>query len=439
MPKKCILILLDGLGDRSHEILDHQTPLQAAHTPTLDRIAADGANGMYHAADLGQALPSENAHFKMFGYDMEDFPGRGALEAVGAVIDLSPTDVAILSHFISVSEKDGYLFLEQGKPLAEADEVASLIESIKAYSRNDVNIKFHSTGGIRGILTLSGNVSPYVTDSDPFLDEKPLVAIKPWQNLLSDDAAVNTAGALRAYLTWVYDVLSGHKVNSDRKRNGKLPLNCISTQRAGRLKTVAPFTKKYGLRGLSMSSGMVYWGLASYIGMDVEKVRDTGDPGRDIEGRLNMAKTLLPDYDFIHIHTKTPDEAAHTKDPIHKKTVIEALDAGIGNAVESMLNDPDVLIIVTADHSTPSSGPLIHSGESVPLVIHGTGVRRDRITTLDEVSSAQGALGTVRGKELMYLVLNHLNRAKLVGIMDTPEDQPYWPGDYKPFKLLKTL
>lgn len=437
MPKKCILILLDGLGDRSHQVLDNLTPLQAAHTPNLDKIAATGANGLYHATVLGQALPSENAHFTMFGYDMEDFPGRGALEAIGAGVDLSPTDVALLSHFVSLSETNNHLLLEIGKPEAEPDEVESLTESIKTYSCNNVDIIFHPTGGIRGILTLSGNVSPYVTDSDPFIDGRPLVAIQPWQDCKKDRAAQNTADVLSSYLRWVYDVLRRHEVNNIRKQSGKPPLNGLSTQRAGRLKQVTPFVKKYGLRGVSMSSGMIYWGLGEYIGMDVVKVSDTGNPGADMEERLNMAKASLSDYDFVHVHTKTPDEAAHTKNPVHKKTVIESLDAGIGRALESILHDPDILVIVTADHSTPSTGPLIHSGESVPLLIHGSGIRRDRVERLDEVSAAEGALGSVRGKELMYLVLNHLDRAKLAGIMDTPEDQPYWPGNYEPFTLIK--
>jgi 2,3-bisphosphoglycerate-independent phosphoglycerate mutase len=49
--------------------------------------------------------------------------------------------------------------------------------------------------------------------------------------------------------------------------------------------------------------------------------------------------------------------------------------------------------------------------------------------------AAGGALGFVRGKELMYLILNHLDRAKLHGIMDTPADNPYWPEAYQPFRL----
>jgi len=422
MPKKCILILLDGLGDRSYQMFGNQTPLQAARTPALDKLAAGGANGMYHATALGQALPSENAHFVLFGYDMKDFPGRGALEALGAGIDVSLNEVALLSHFVSLSENNGTLVLDKGKPEADRNEITVLSDCINRFHMDDVTVTFHPTGGIRGILTLSGDVSPFITDSDPFIDGRSLAAILPWQDFQKDTAAEKTACILSAYLNWVYGRLNTHKVNKLRKHNGMYPLNGLTTQRAGRRKQVDPFFKKYGLRGLSLASGMVYWGLGSYIGMDIEKMTDTGDPGADIEERLHMAQAGLVEYDFVHVHTKTPDEAAHTKDPLFKKSVIESLDTGIGRAIEAIVNDPEILVIVTADHSTPSAGPLIHSGESVPLLIYGSGVRQDKVEQFDEVSAAQGVLGSVRGKELMYLVLNHLDRSKLVGIMDTPVD-----------------
>ena len=76
---------------------------------------------------------------------------------------------------------------------------------------------------------------------------------------------------------------------------------------------------------------------------------------------------------------------------------------------------------------------MIHSGEPVPLLLHGTGVRRDDVHRFDEVSVAGGALSLVRGSELLYLILNHLDRGKLQGLMDTPDDQPYWPGDSQPW------
>lgn len=435
MPEKCILILLDGLGDRSYSELDFKTPLQAAKTPVLDRLAQASANGMYHAGCMGQALPSENAHFIMFGYDINEFPGRGALEALGAEIEFQYKDVAVLSHFASITESEKKIVLKEGKPVISDPEIAEFIDVVREFEAGEVRIRFHPTGGIRGIVTLHGRVSPFITDSDPFVNNRPLINIQPWDGYRDDPATELTARALKKYLIRVYHTLRVHPVNQARSRNGKLPINCLVTQRAGQLKHITPFEDRYGLRGLSMASGLVYWGLARYIGLDVKKVTDTGNPGKDLAERIHTAYESLNRYDFIHVHTKTPDEAAHTKNPLAKKSVIESLDKGIGKVIQPLLEDPDLLVIVTADHSTPSSGPLIHSGESVPILFHGSGVRRDRIGQFDEISAASGALGTLRGNELIYMVLNHLNRSKLHGIMDTPVDQPYWPGKYTSFKL----
>jgi 2,3-bisphosphoglycerate-independent phosphoglycerate mutase len=90
---------------------------------------------------------------------------------------------------------------------------------------------------------------------------------------------------------------------------------------------------------------------------------------------------------------------------------------------------------VGADHSTPSAGPLIHSGETVPFLFCGPGIRCDAVQRFDEISAAGGALGPMRGTELMLMILNALDRAKLKGLMDTRRDQPFWPGRYTPFTI----
>ena len=184
MAKKCILILLDGLGDRSCEALDDLTPLQAARTPALDRLAREGANGLYHAARLGQALPSENAHFSLFGYDLDAFPGRGALEALGAGIDLSTGTVAVLAHFVSATESpEGTLLLVDGKPDAPDEELQALFQAVEHFETQNTRIRLHPTHGFRGILTLVGPVAPFITDSDPIDKGRLLTAVLPWQGL----------------------------------------------------------------------------------------------------------------------------------------------------------------------------------------------------------------------------------------------------------------
>jgi 2,3-bisphosphoglycerate-independent phosphoglycerate mutase len=240
---------------------------------------------------------------------------------------------------------------------------------------------------------------------------------------------------MTAYLSWTYRKLCAEDFNLARKKSGRLPLNALITQRAGRLKQVVPFSRKNGIRGLSVSSGVVYTGLGTYLGLDVIRGLEHDHPGEEIRARIKTACNYLDKYDFFHVHSKVPDEAGHKKDPLLKKQAIELLDKGLADSLPELMDDREVIVAVTADHSTPSAGPLVHSGEPVPLVIAGEGVRVDKVRKFDEVSAAGGGLGFVRGREFMYLVLNCLERSKLVGLMDEPEDHPYWPGNGEPFVL----
>lgn len=435
MPSKCVLILLDGLGDLAQEMLGHRTPLQAAHTPCLDRLAARGANGLYHAAALGQALPSELAHFSLFGYDPAEFPGRGPLEALGAGIGLGTGDVAVLAHFACLLDRGGELWVDVDEPRADPSEAAALAQAVASREIHGVTARFVPVKGTYGVVILQGAVSPFVTDTNPMRERCPVPEVLPWDTHAGDPAARDTARSLKGYLVWAHRRLREHPVNDRRVREGLPPLTGLLTQRAGRLGHPLPFREYTGLRGLSLASAPMYWGLCTYLGMDVRKVTDTGDPGRDLAERLHLAREALATHDFVHVHTKAADEAAHRKDPRAKLAVIEVLDRALGEAVGPLADDPEVLLALTADHSTPSSGPLVHSGDAVPLTLCGQGVRRDAVSRYDEVSAAQGALGCVRGREFLYLVLNHLGRARLAGTREAPPDRPYWPAPYRPFRL----
>ncbi|PTN37499.1 alkaline phosphatase family protein [Desulfonatronum sp. SC1] len=452
MPDKCLLIVLDGLGDRSHEVLDWRTPLQASYTPHLDRLARNGANGLYHAGTLGEALPSETAHFAIFGYDRKEFPGRGPLEALGAGVDLSRDEVAILAHFAALEERDGCLALVRDVPQVEEEEVAALIRAVDMWEQDGIRVRYVPVKGVFGVLVLSGDVSPDITDTGPMRDGRFLSDVLPLvskharragpdgpdgtDGAESDEVrARRTANVLRAYLLHVWRTLREHPLNARRRGAGLPPVTGLVTQRAGRLCPVQPFSRRFGLRGLSIASGAVFRGLARYLGMDWQAPRDTGNLQADFAHDLAAVPGLFDRYDFIHLHTKAPDEAAHAKDPLLKKSVIEALDQALGNVEDSLLKDPDLLVVVTADHSTPSSGNMIHSGEPVPLLFHGNGVRRDMVDRFDEIHAASGCLGGVRGRELLRLALNHLDMARLEGIRDTPDECLYWPGDYQPLPV----
>lgn len=431
---RCILLVLDGLGDKGHACFKRGTPLEVASTPNLDHLASLGMNGLYHSYYQGTAMPSELAHFLMFGYEIDEFPGRGLIEAVGEGITIHDGDVSLLARIFSVRLQDGMLMLEKEDPDVDRNSCRVLQKAIRLFHKDGIEIEFIPTKGIEGMLVLRGLVSAHITDSNPIYEGRPLMQVIPFQGKDVDKSVVLTARVLNHYLTWCYHTLSEHPLNIQRLKEGLCPINAVGTQRAGMRRNIMPFRDKWGLRALSIASGSIYHGLCSLLGIDVQKVRDTGDVEKDLLERLKIAKNAL-NYEWIHVHTKAPDQAAHKRNPEHKKDVIESLDRTLAYAVDEIITDEDVLLVVTSDHSTASAGSMIHSGETVPLTMVGKYTRRDDVAQFNEVSCAKGGLGLVRGKELMYLILNFLDRGKLWGLMDSPVNQPFFPGYYKPLRI----
>ena len=200
VPKRCILVLLDGLGDRAYASLNNKTPLQAADTPHLDLLAQRGANGLFHTDQYGMALPSENAHFAIFGYRPEEFPGRGWLEALGAEIPLESGDIPMLAHFDSLREQDNILYLAKDRPETSDEEAAIFTEAVKAFKSEDISFCYSQTKGLDGILTMKGKASPAISDTDCFVEGEPLLEVFPLHNADDPLLAEKSAAALKSYL-----------------------------------------------------------------------------------------------------------------------------------------------------------------------------------------------------------------------------------------------
>lgn len=431
---RCILVVLDGLGDKGIAPLEGKTPLQAARTVNLDRIAASGTCGLYHSCLQGQALPSEMAHFIMFGYDLAFFPGRGYIEARAEGVPVRDGDVSLLSRTFSVDKKENLFILKIEKMNPDPSVLKPLHDAIRFYRKDNIEIEFIPTTGIAGLSIMRGpGLSSEVTDSNPIYEERPIMQVLPREDTKNFKKAHYTAEILNDYMRWSYEILSSHPINSKRERDNEPPINFIGLQRAGQYRPLIPFHQKWGLRALCIASGAIYHGLCSILGMDILRVSDTDAPEKDLEERLRTAYEAT-DYDFIYVHTKATDEAAHKRSYQKKIDVIEALDKAFKFAYEVIVPDDEVLFIVTSDHSTASVGNMIHSGETVPIIMSGRYTRKDSVQVFDEISCATGGLGLLRGHELMYMTLNLLDRGKLAGLMDSPVDQPYYPGPYIPLR-----
>jgi len=154
-------------------------------------------------------------------------------------------------------------------------------------------------------------------------------------------------------------------------------------------------------------------GICRLVGMDVPHVKGaTGGLDTDYRAKADAAIGLLEENDMVFVNVKAPDIAGHDGDFRLKVQAIENIDVMLGRMLENI--HEEVVIVLTADHSTPVSVK-DHSADPVPVAISGADSRVDAVRAFDEMSAASGALGRIRGIELLPIVLGMANRSSKFG------------------------
>ena len=171
---RMVYVLLDGVGDLPHPDLDGRTPLEAADTPTLDRIASNGAIGEVISVGRGIAPESDIAVFNMLGYKFkhEDYAGRGVIEAIGIGIDFKNGDLALRGNYSTLDDQGIITDRRAGRHIEkeDADGIAREIEEKARFSDPDTSVAVAPTIGHRVTVRIrksSGRLSPRITNTDP--------------------------------------------------------------------------------------------------------------------------------------------------------------------------------------------------------------------------------------------------------------------------------
>jgi len=412
---KAVLVIADGMADVPLKELNAKTPLEAAKKPHLNRIAKSGICGMIDVIAPGIPPGSDTAHLALLGYDiMEVYTGRGALEAIGSGIDILPNDLAFRCNFATIDKdfkvldrRAGRIGNEDAAKLAVAVE-----ESLQADPPEVGGALFKSTVQHRAILRLSGpNLSTMVSDTDPHETGAKVLNARP---LDGSREAKNTADVLNKLTQQFHEVLKNHPVNEERDKKGLLPANFILCRGVGQLPEIDPIPLLYGIRPAAIAAVPLVRGVCKTAGMRLISVPGAmGTYETDVIAKAKAAVQALQSYDFVLVHVKATDLASHDGKPQKKIEMIEKVDALVAHFISHVDLD-ESFIAVTADHTT-SSIKKEHSGEPVPVAIMGPSVRTDDVKEFGERTCAKGGLGRIRGRDLMFILMNLLGKAEKAG------------------------
>ena len=179
---KLALVVLDGLGDIATREQGGMTPLEAARTPHLDALVAQGcAQGRMIPVAPGITPGSGPGHLALFGYDPIEWEvGRGVIETLGLGIELKNGDVAARANFCTLDAKGLVTDRRAGRIATEVCErLCDILSSkIKKIGTNQVFIypgKEH-----RFVIVFRGaGLEGPLTDTDPNREGLPIATAKP--------------------------------------------------------------------------------------------------------------------------------------------------------------------------------------------------------------------------------------------------------------------
>ncbi len=399
---KYVLVIGDGMADYPVPELGNRTPLQVAHKPNMDSIAAKGRSGLLRTVPDGFTPGSDTAILSVLGYDPNQFcPARGALEAAARGIQLNANDVAFRCNLIT--EEDGVL-ADYAAGHISSGEASKLIAALKVAFEKHVGLEFFSGLDYRHFLILRDSPGSQLVECTPPHDAVG-VAVEAVLPRAKSKEATEAASLLRDAIYQSKKVLDAHPVNVARREAGKSPGNMIWPWGGGTKPVMPSFKEKYGVNGAVISAVDLVKGIGTYVGMKIITVSGaTGLADTNYEGKADAALKALDDYDFVFVHVEAPDEAGHVKDYALKVKTIEDLDKRLLGRLLRGLKEP-CAIAVLPDHPTPITVGT-HTRDPVPFAIKSPCIDADGVQKFDEVSAKNGAFGLVEKESLVALLFS---------------------------------
>ena len=420
-----IYVLLDGVGDLPHPDLDGKTPLEAANTPTLDKIASNGVIGEVISVGKGIAPESDIAVFNMLGYKFQhaDYVGRGVIESIGVGVDFKDGDLALRGNFSTLNKDEIIIDRRAGRHIEKEDAngVAKELEEKIKFTDPNTAVVVSPTIGHRVIVrirTESKKLSSKITNTDPAYSNiggmgvaKAVGDFLKIEKCLPIDDNENskfTANLVNEFSEQAINILKESQINKKRKEQDKKQLSCILLRDAGnKFPDVIPINEKHAMKFSCIVDMPVELGIADVLKM---KTFEAGGL-TDYEEKARVAAKAMDTQNSIYVHLKGPDEFGHDGDAIGKMKNIEEIDQRFFKTLLDNIDSSKVAIIISADHSTPCINKG-HSDDPVPVIVSGDFIKNDGTTRMTEAQAKKGSIGLIQGAEVVVKSLELIKSQK---------------------------
>ncbi|HIA25787.1 MAG TPA: 2,3-bisphosphoglycerate-independent phosphoglycerate mutase [Candidatus Nitrosopelagicus sp.] len=408
-----VYVLLDGVGDLPHPNLVGKTPLDAASTPNLDRLAKNGTMGQVITVGKGIAPESDIAVFNMLGYKFkhDDYAGRGVVEAIGIGIDFKDGDLALRGNFATLNDDGVIIDRRAGRKIEKQDTetVSNEIEEKIKFSDENATAIITPTIGHRLVIRIRSNcaLSSNISNTDPaYVRVAGMGIAKAVTDFLKiekclpldEESHTKLASKLVNELTeQSLDIMKKSKVNERRKENDKKLLNGILLRDAGNIyPKVTPINDLHSMKFSCIVDMPVEIGISEILKM---KTYDAGGL-TDYEEKAKVAAKAMDEQNAVYVHLKGPDEFGHDGDAQGKMENIEEIDKRFFGTLLDNIDSSKVAVIVSADHSTPCINKG-HSADPVPLLISGDMVTNDDTQRFTEIEAKKGRIGLIDGAQVI--------------------------------------
>jgi 2,3-bisphosphoglycerate-independent phosphoglycerate mutase len=398
---KYAIIIPDGAADEPQESLGGRTPLEAANTPNMDRVAAMGV--VARACHTPRQLPagSEIGNLSLLGYNpFENFTGRAPMEAAAQGIDLGPEDWAVRCNLVTIEDQIMRDFTADHISTTEGSELLkSAQQQIASDPKYRGALEFVPGVSYRNLLIWRGAKLPA-----PFTNDTRTRAPHDItdQSVLEDHPRGPGSDVLCDLMAASIGVFREHPVNTARTKSGKRPATNVWLWGLGQAPRLQPFTEVYGPRGAMITAVDLLRGIAALVGWDrIEVAGATGYLDTDYAAKGRAAVQALNQYDIVCVHVEASDEASHEGRCDEKVKAIEEVDRHVvGPVLAALQTQGDWRIMISPDHPT-FLRTKVHTHGNVPVAMAGTGIAPDEFTSYGDTNAARSKLAFDKGWHVM--------------------------------------